>query len=393
MFNIRPFSEAPRPAEGPSSYTATMRGSRRLFMLMLAASASCAAMTDPPSLRLNQLQYIGSHNSYHAGLAPGEAAIWQRVAPDMYAILDYTHPALTQQLNDGVRQIELDIYGDAKGDRYAHPAVVAEVAKAGLPPDAPFADPEVMRRPGFKVMHIQDMDQRSNCEPLVACLREVRTWSKAHPGHLPVFVLLETIESPLHMPFPTVQPEPFNTQALDALDAEIRSVFPRDEYLSPDDVRGNASTLNSAIRAHGWPQLGDARGKVIFLLDQRSVGAAYLKGHPSLRNRVLFTNAAPGDDDAAFTELNDGSAEEIAKLVKEGYLVRTRTDANLKEPARNDTTRRDAMLASGAQLLSTDYPDHEPAASGYMVSFPGHAHARCNPLVNVAHCSGADLSQ
>ncbi|WP_430389904.1 phosphatidylinositol-specific phospholipase C1-like protein [Dyella sp. 20L07] len=372
---------------------ATMRGSRRLLLAALAASASCAAMTAQPDLRLNQLQYIGSHNSYHAGLAPGEAEIWKRVAPDMFTILDYTHPALTRQLDDGVRQIELDIYGDAKGGRYAHPAIINEVAKAGLPKDTPFANPAVMQQPGFKVMHIQDMDQRSNCEPLVACLREVRTWSKAHPGHLPVFILLETVESPLHMPFPTVQPEPFDTKALDALDAEIRTVFPRSEYLSPDDVRGDAVTLNSAILAHGWPRLADARGKVIFLLDQRSVGAAYLKGHPSLRNRVLFTNAAPGDDDAAFTELNDGSAEEITKLVKAGYLVRTRTDANLKESARNDTTRRDAMLSSGAQILSTDYPDHEPAASGYVVSLPGHARARCNPQFTEVNCSGVDLSR
>ncbi len=349
-------------------------------------------MADQQDLRLNQLQYIGSHNSYHAGLAPSEAAMWKRMAPDMFAMIDYSHPPLTRQLDDGVRQIELDIYGDAKGGRYAHPAIVKEIAKAGLPTDPPFADPMTMQRPGFKVMHIQDVDQRSNCEPLVACLREVRAWSQAHPRHLPVFILLETEETPLHLAFPTVQPEPFDTKALDALDAEIRSVFPRTEYLSPDDVRGEAATLNRAILAHGWPRLAQARGKVIFLLDQRSVGAAYLKGHPSLRHRVMFTNAAPGADDAAFTELNDGSAEAITRLVKAGYLVRTRTDADLKEPARNDTARRDAMLSSGAQILSTDYPDHEPAASGYVVSFPGHQDARCNPQFAEATCNGADLS-
>lgn len=351
--------------------------------------ASAGAPATP--LRLNQLQYIGSHNSYHAGLAAGEASIWKREAPDILAILEYSHPALSKQLDDGVRQIELDIYGDAKGGRYAHPAVVDQVAKAKLPADAPFADPNVMQKPGFKVMHIQDMDQRSNCEPLMACLSEVRAWSKAHPRHLPLFILLETEETPQHFTFSTVMPEPFDTQALDALDAEIRSVFSRDEYISPDDVRGNFPTLNAAVRKQGWPSVESARGKVIFLLDQHSVGAAYLVGHPSLRGRVLFTNALPGTDDAAFMELNDGPAETIAKRVKEGYLVRTRTDANLKESARNDTSRRDAMLSSGAQILSTDYPDHEPAASGYVVSFPGHAHARCNPQFAGAACKGTDL--
>lgn len=365
---------------------------RRVLLACMAVLATQASASDTPALRLNQLQYIGSHNSYHAGLAPGEVAIWKRIDPDTLAILDYAHPSLTKQLDDGVRQLELDIHGDAKGGLYAHPAVVEQVQKAGLPPDPPSADPTVMQRPGFKVLHIQDMDQRSNCEPFTACLAEIRAWSKAHPQHLPLFILVETVQSPEHFPFPTAAPEVFDRTALDALDAEIRSVFPRNEYISPDDVRGKFPTLNAAIRKQGWPALAAARGKVIFLLDQRVAGPAYLEGHPSLRGRVLFTNAAPGSDDAAFTELNDGDAATIAKLVGQGYLVRTRTDANLVEAKRNDTTRRDAMMASGAQLLSTDYPDGEPAANSYVVGFPGHLHARCNPRFASTPCSGSDLS-
>ncbi|MDY4297253.1 MULTISPECIES: phosphatidylinositol-specific phospholipase C1-like protein [unclassified Xanthomonas] len=359
-----------------------------LAVLALLPSALCAAP------RLGDLQYIGSHNSYHAGFAPSEAALWKRLDPATFAVLDYRHPPLTQQLDDGVRQIELDIYADAKGGRYAHPAMIDQLAKAGLPPAPPIAAPGVMQRPGFKVMHIQDLDQRSTCQPLLACLREVRAWSQRHPGHLPIFILLETKQSTVPAAFPTVQPEPFDGKALDALDAELRSVFAANDYISPDQVRGSAATLNAAVLAQGWPALSAARGKVVFLLDQRSIGPAYLAGHPSLRGRVCFTNADPGADDAAFVERNDGSADEIATLVKAGYLVRTRTDADLKEALRNDTARRDAMLASGAQLLSTDFPDHEPAASGYVVRFPDDAVARCNPQRPQrpqADCHGVDL--
>lgn len=350
------------------------------------------AFAQSGSLRLTQLQYTGSHNSYHAGLAPSEAALWKRTDPATFATIDYAHPALTRQLDDGVRQLELDIFSDPKGGLYGHPAIVEQVRKAGLPADPPFADPAVMQRPGFKVMHIQDLDQRSNCQPFTACLTEIHAWSKAHPKHLPLFILVETKRSDMQAPFPTVHPEPFDSKTFDALDAEIRSIFTRNEYISPDDVRGHFATLNQAIRKQGWPTLASARGKVIFLLDQRWAGPIYLQGHPSLRGRVLFTNAAPGTEDAAFTELNDGDAASITKLVKQGYLVRTRTDADLKEPAHNDTVRRDTMLASGAQILSTDYPDGEPAASGYVVSFPGHLRARCNPLFTQTHCTNADLS-
>jgi hypothetical protein len=383
--SVSPALETACPARRPAQRLQRLQRALLALLTILPLALHAAP-------RLNALQYIGSHNSYHAGFAPSEAALWQRMDPAMFALLDYRHPPLTQQLDDGVRQIELDIYADAKGGRYAHPAIVDRIAKAGLPPAPAIAAPGVMEKPGFKVMHVQDLDQRSTCQPLRACLQEVRAWSRQHPGHVPVFVLLETKQSPLQLDFATVQPEPFGTAAMDALDAELRSVFQPGEYLSPDQVRGDASSLNAAIRDHGWPSLDDARGKVVFLLDQRAAGLSYLPGHPSLRGRMCFTNAAPGEDDAAFTERNDGSAEDIAQLVKAGYLVRTRTDADLKEPARNDSTRRDSMLASGAQLLSTDFPDHEPASSGYVVRFDGDAAARCNPLFPKASCNGTDLA-
>ncbi|AEO43502.1 phosphatidylinositol-specific phospholipase C1-like protein [Xanthomonas euvesicatoria] len=341
--------------------------------------------------RLTDLQYIGSHNSYHAGFAPSEAALLKQLDPTLFAALDYRHPALTQQLNDGVRQLELDVFADAQGGRYAHPAIVAQIAKAGLPTAPASAPTGVMDRPGFKVMHVQDLDQRSNCQPLIACLQEIRTWSKQHPGHVPIFILLETKQAPIQLTFPTVQPEPFDAKAMDALDAELRSVFQPGEYISPDQVRGRAPTLNAGVLAHGWPSLAQARGKVVFLLDQRVAGASYLPGHPSLRGRVCFTNAVPGEDDAAFVERNDGPADDIKKLVKAGYLVRTRTDADLKEAQHNDTARRDAMLASGAQLLSTDFPINEPADNGYVVRFDGGAVARCNPQRPDPGCHDIDL--
>jgi Phosphoinositide phospholipase C, Ca2+-dependent len=100
---------------------------------------------------------------------------------------------------------------------------------------------------------------------------------------------------------------------------------------------------------------------------------------------VLFTNAAPGQPDAAFTEENDGTEAEIAVLERQGYLVRTRTDADTKEGRSGSTTRRDHAIASGAQMLSTDYPKAEPAKwTAYSVSFRGGVMARCNPVARNA---------
>lgn len=344
------------------------------------------------AVRINQIQVIGTHNSYHAGLTRGVAKLLQQKNPKAFAALDYTHPSLTRQLDDGVRQLEIDVFADSKGGLYAHPFMEKMVAQAGIAGD-PDPNPNgIMNKPGFKVMHVQDIDQRSVCEPFTACLAEVRAWSKAHPGHLPVFLLIETKQGKLKVGFPTVTPEPFTPAVFDALDAEIRSVFPADELITPDNVRGNYKTLNAAVRAGNWPALATARGKVVFLMDQRPMEAVYTAGHPNLESRVLFTNAVPGAPDAAFTEENDGTPEAIDALVRQGYLVRTRTDADTVQARTNDTRRRDAVVASGAQILSTDYPKGEPAASGFVVALPGGIMARCNPVEQApGGCTSAAL--
>jgi hypothetical protein len=355
--------------------------------ILLATVNPAFAQTASAPLKLNQIQVIGTHNSYHAGIAPNEVKIWQAKYPKAYLGLEYTHPALSVQLDGGVRQLELDVYADSKGGRYAHPSGPSMVAAAGLPADPPFDPDHIMDKPGFKVMHVQDVDYRSNCQPFIACLQEVRTWSKAHPDHIPVFILVETKQGAPKGLKLTV-PEPFTSATFDALDAEIRSVFSPSEIITPDDVRGDYPTLEAAVLAGNWPTLSSSRGKIVFLMDQRPVGPVYLEGHPSLRGRVIFTNAAPGEPDAAFMERNDGPADEIAALVRKGYLIRTRTDSDTKEARTDDTSVRDAMIASGAQILSTDYPANEPArwAGHYAVALPGNAVARCNPINASAFC-------
>jgi hypothetical protein len=363
-----------------------------LLMAAAVAAAQDRATSSDAQVRIHQIQVIGSHNSYHAGLPPGMRALLEKTKPESLRGLDYAHPPLAKQFDGGVRQIELDIFADSKGGRYAHPAGPAAEAAAGVTADDPNANADVMSKPGFKVMHVQDLDQQSNCQPLTACLTIVREWSKAHSQHLPIFVLVETKQGkPLNIPHATT-PEPFTAETFDALDREIRSVFSPGEMITPDDMRGSYATPNEAALAGAWPTLEKARGKVIFLMDQRSAGPLYLEGHANLRGRVLFTNAAPGQPDAAFTEMNDGTEQEIAALVRQGYLVRTRTDADTKEGRSGSTVRRDHAMASGAQILSTDYPKAEPARwTGYSVSFAGGAMARCNPVASNAACVDAEL--
>jgi hypothetical protein len=367
-----------------------------VVMLPVCAVAQTTAAQQDEVVHINQIQVIGSHNSYHTGVAPSERKLIEQQNPKAMRELDYAHPPLGDQLSSGVRQLEIDVYADSKGGRYSHPLIVDKVREAGLPPDPDFDPQHEMDKPGFKVMHVMNFDQRSSCHTFIACLTIIHGWSEQHPHHLPVFILVETKQGRENAPATANGPEPFTSATFDALDAEIRSVFEESEMITPDQVRGSYDTLPEAIqatgksvsgKAGGWPTLARARGKVIFLMDQKPVTPVYTAGHLALRGRLIFTNAVPGDPDAAFIEENTPDKKQIDILAREGYLIRTRTDDGTEEARNNDYTRAKIALSSGAQILSTDYPPAEPAKwTGFSITLPHGVIARCNPVTAPSGC-------
>ena len=359
-------------------------------LLRFTSSSIClvlafATVASAGSLRMNQIQIIGSHNSYHAGLAPAEMELLRKQNPKVAESLDYRHAPIAAQLDSGVRQLELDVYGDSKGGRYADPLFLRLTSgKPGATP-MPAGWKETMTKPGFKVLHVSDVDFRSHCWTFAACLAEVRQWSQAHARHLPIVIQIEnkmtdeeqTARRPGFVPV-----EPVTKEALDALDAEIRSVFRKGEVITPDDVRGSHRTLREAVLSgKGWPELEKTRGKFIFVFDQERVTPLYVDGHPSLRGRMIFTNADPEAPDAAFVKVNNPDSPQIPELVRKGFLVRTMTDGGAAAVRAGDTRRRDQAIGSGAQILSTDYPfDWKAGSSEFHVELPGRVIARCNPV-------------
>ncbi|MBX3025859.1 phosphatidylinositol-specific phospholipase C1-like protein [bacterium] len=344
------------------------------------------------SLRLNQMQVLGSHNSYHVQSPPplfDAVAAFLQVLADS---LEYSHPPLPEQFDDqGIRQIELDVFADPQGGLYAHPLGLALVSG-----DPNLRIPE-LEAPGLKVLHVQDIDYYTNCQTFIECLTQVRRWSEAHPLHAPLMIQVEAKDDvlPANLGFDFVVPVPFGPDEMDAIDYEIRSVFPPESLITPDDVRGARATLREALEQDGWPTLGAARGRVLFTLDNE--GAAkryYLDGHPSLRGRVMFTSSAPPADEAGFVKLNDPLADfaRIQELVAAGYIVRTRADADTVQARTGDTTQRDAAITSGAQFVSTDYPVPDPRfGTGYFVAIPGGMPARCNPISAPVECAASDI--
>ena len=338
-------------------------GITALLCMLSAPTAEVGDQNTP----INKIQIIGSHNSYKTAINPELFKIMLAKNPQVSSI-DYEHVSLAEQLDMGLRNLEIDIYADEKGGKYAHPKGLDLV-----PGQEPFDADGEMLQPGFKVLHIVDYDFRSHCKTLKACLGQLKTWSDAHPNHNPVFITLETKDAVSE-----------NTpKQFDELESNLINYLGKKHLLIPDDVRGKYETLEAAVLAGNWPTLKKARGKFIFLLDDRAQKrAAYISGHPSLKGRLLFANADPGTPEAAILIRNNPQSTEIPDLVKKGYMIRTRADADTKQARMNDRSNFIAACNSGAQIITTDYYQKSTHfKSDYIVYFEtGNKYYRANPL-------------
>lgn len=330
-----------------------MRALSALSALALASTlAACGSSDDeskldegkPPrsfdypqdgELRLNHLQVKGTHNSYHVEKEGNTLRHWR-----------YTHEPLDLQLeNQGVRAVELDTQYNAE---------------TGV----------------FEVHHVPQFDDVSHCPELSQCLRAIASWSSMRPAHHALFVQIEPKDK-----VPASAPEDY----FEKLEGLILGVIGRERIITPDDVRGDASSLREAIVERGWPSLGETRGKVLFFVDDASAWRdAYTRGGAGLDGRLMFVNSSPEDPFAAIRVLNDpiALADEIASSVAAGFIVRTRSDSD----GQREEGQVEAALASGAHIISTDFPVEVPERIAPLL-IPDGAPSRCNPIAAPETCT------
>ena len=322
-------------------------------IILLGALAILAHGAEP---RLNDVQLLGSHNSYKLAMPEDRFVALRERSPEVAASLEYWHQPLEAQLDLGLRKLELDVFYDPGGDLFNRAGVDASE---------------------FPVLHVQNLDDVSTCVNLSVCLATVRRWSLEHPRHVAVFISINAKDQRLDRP-EYLTPIPFDEKAWRSLDSEIREVL-GDGLLTPADV----------VTADGpeWPKLADARGRVLMILDEsgrkrESYGSAW-------RTRAMFGNHPVGHPGAAIMIVNDpvDDFDRIQRLVRDGFIVRTRADADTREARTGDITRRRKAFASGAHLISTDY--YLPAThfgTDYVVALPQGAVGWCNPVRRPGEC-------
>ena len=93
-------------------------------------------------IKINHLQFVGSHNSYKKAMPDGFVKQLMRVNPEVMESLEYEHIPLAEQLDLGIRKLELDVF------------YIADEAR-------------------FQVGHVQQIDMNSNCATLRICLNQI----------------------------------------------------------------------------------------------------------------------------------------------------------------------------------------------------------------------------
>ncbi|WP_299781506.1 phosphatidylinositol-specific phospholipase C1-like protein [uncultured Formosa sp.] len=327
-------------------------------------------------LRINQLQVIGSHNSYKKEIEPNlYNFLEERDSTHSMQSLQYAHISILKQLDMGLRNLEIDVFADSKGGRYAHPKGL-DVVKANETYDP---DKEMLQ-PGFKVFHMLDIDFRTHYYTLEACLKDLKLWSDAHPNHEPIFITLEAKDGVENI-FGT-KAEDFTSELFNLLDVSLINGLGKHKIIKPDDVRGPFSTLEAAVLKNNWPKLKASRGKFLFILDDSGRKRdLYIKDHASLKGRAMFVNANPGTAEAATLFRNNPEDNSIQVLVSKGYIVRTRADAGTKEARLNEYSHFEKAKHSGAQIITTDY--YLPSKlfkSEYHIFFKNNTYVRANPV-------------
>ena len=332
-------------------------------------------------LDLNQIQLIGTHNSYHIAPHSSVMNLIRKVMPSQADAIKYSHRPLTEQLElIGMRKFELDIFHDINGGGYSQPlgAIMAHGIKWRR--NYPEFDVDALKNPGMKVLHFPNFDFRSNTPNLTKALHEIEAWSRKNSYHLPIMILIETKNTNEGS---TTSSGIFGVKDFVELEKEIKSVLNLSRIITPDEVRGKFSTLNKAIRTKGWPSLYKSRGRFIFALDNQGKELeSYLKLHPQLKEALMFVSSPPGRSESAFLKINDPirNYSTIKKNVAKGYLIRTRADSDLIQFKNVDYKQMQKAFSSGAQYISTDFPSIDNKDSNYSVKWPKGGIGRLNPL-------------
>jgi len=282
-------------------------------------------------LKLNEVQILATHNSFKAMPNPYLNSVLKLFNEGGVKKGEYGLPKLYEQLDSGIRGVELDVamYGNQ-----------------------------------IVTVHNANNDWRTNTTDFRLALKEIKLWSDNNPGHYPLNVMVQVRNQ---FSFLSAKFNKFSSSSIRGLDAMMVEVFGND-LLPPATVKGDAATLHEAVTTTGWPEVSSCLGKVyvMMLFDEDVNRDDYVAIDPTFSTQNAFVMALAGYEEPhdytaiilADSPYDDGYRE----YIEAGYILRTRVDLQYDHPE----ARLQATLQLGSQILATDYPVNNSYGDGYV---------------------------
>jgi len=283
------------------------------------------------TLKLNEIQVLATHNSFKAMPnmyinKPLEILFGQKVRNGQYGL-----PYLTDQLDSGIRGVELDItvYDD-----------------------------------DFILMHDPITDWRTTGASFALALEEIKIWSETNENHIPINIMIQIRDrwSPFSLKYGD-----FDKDKCIKLDKLLEDTFGDENIIKPSDVIGDYDNLKAAVEGGNWPTVNDSLGKVYFtlLIDDENIRQDYIDIDESYKTQkaFMFSKKEAGlDNYSAFILADEPDEEGLPELVGKNYILRTRIDLQHQ----HSEERYNATLSLGAVIIATDYPEGNSYKDGYV---------------------------
>lgn len=296
-------------------------------------------------VKYNEVAFIGTHNSYQIEATEEFLKLYNAVDVVTFGIIDgetadFTMDTLTEQMQLGIRNFEIDI-------------------------ETVVTDDEI----GFVVSHSPLLDNTSSCYDFEKALEEIKMWSDANPNHLPISIIIE----PKEFLLPISGMRNFNLEYANAFDDLLREKL-GETLLTPSEMMGEYASLKEMREADGWLPLEDTLGKVLVLMHDTAVTEDYINQDVSIKSQAMFPMLRFDDRNETYTSFiicndpEDALENKPEAIDKCNLIVRTRADSY---PTFSDE-RYELANQCGSQIISTDYPFRAGENKNHVYSFGGY---------------------
>lgn len=288
------------------------------------------------TLRLNEIQFLATHNSFKklpSKFVNKPMELFSKRVRNGY----YGYDTLTEQLNKGMRGLELDV---------------------------------TMYDGKFILSHNAYTDWRTNGVDFALALEEIKIWSDLNTGHIPLNIMIQVRDSwsPYNHKYGKYSFDDFVR-----LDKLLSTTFGEDGIIKPGDIIGDSGTVRQGVENGNWPLIAQSRGKVFFsiLFDKQKNIQYYIDIDSDFRTQRAFimTSGDKLKDYSAIIHADDArkDAQMLKALVNKNYILRSRIDEQFDYSA----DRYTASIELGAVILATDHMEGSVLAKDYVCRLNG----------------------